>query len=418
MISTFTSPSYVNRVQESWQPGYGVTQSGGAGSPTLYFDFLTGVLNPAITFTRASTATYFNSAGVLTSAAINEARFDYNPSTLAARGLLIEESRANLLTYSAQFDNAAWTKQSTVSVSANTTIAPDGTTSGDTVTADSGLAIYQSASATIGVTYCQSVFIKAGTATAILFRDDTGAGRNITINPSTGAITATGGTLVGYGSQAISGGWYRYWFSYVADTTLVRGLMRPDSAGAAQTYIVWGAQTEAGAFPTSYIPTTTTALTRAADVASVNTLTPWYNATEGTLYAEFVLEGLKSVASQVFVQMDDGTTNNRLLMGSGSLNTMQMLTASGGTQDGTVTTPSTTYSAGATYKQGFAVQVNNLQGAVNGSAGSVDTTATMPVGLSNMKLGASTLATSNLWLRRITYYPRRLSNAELVSITS
>jgi hypothetical protein len=61
-----------------------------------------------ITFSRAGTATYFNSSGVLTTANTNEARYDYNPSTLVARGLLIEESKTNYISYSQNFENAYW----------------------------------------------------------------------------------------------------------------------------------------------------------------------------------------------------------------------------------------------------------------------------------------------------------------------
>ena len=79
-------------------------------TPALLLDFTTGTLDSRITFTRSTTGSYYNSAGVLSTAAINAPRFDYNPSTLQAKGLLIEESRTNLLTYSEQFDNAAWVK--------------------------------------------------------------------------------------------------------------------------------------------------------------------------------------------------------------------------------------------------------------------------------------------------------------------
>jgi len=186
-----------------------------------------------VTFTRASSGTYVGSDGLLKTAV------------------------TNLLLRSEEFDNASWTKQSSVSVSANTTIAPDGALTADTVTADQSLGIFQSITATVGATYTNSVYIKAGTATSVMLRDDTGAGRHIVLNPSTGVITATSGTLVSSGSQALSNGWYRYFMTYVADATTVRGIIRPNSAGSAQTFIAWGAQIEQASALGDYVPTTT-----------------------------------------------------------------------------------------------------------------------------------------------------------------
>jgi hypothetical protein len=187
-----------------------------------------------VTFTRASSGTYVDSQGV------------------------IQRATTNLLLRSEEFNDASWTKQSSVSVSANTVIAPNGTLTADTVTADSGLGIFQTITSVIGVNYSNSIYVKAGTATSIMFRDDTGAGRHIVFNPSTGVITSTSGTFVSFGSQAVGDGWYRYWIVYAADTTSVRGIVRPNSAGSAQTFAVWGAQLEQSSTVGEYIPTTST----------------------------------------------------------------------------------------------------------------------------------------------------------------
>src|SRR5678816_4391057 len=70
----------------------------GGGGPALSLDFMTpGTLDPRITFTRASTGTYFDSAGVMQTAALNAPRWDYNPATLQLRGLLLEDTRTNNL---------------------------------------------------------------------------------------------------------------------------------------------------------------------------------------------------------------------------------------------------------------------------------------------------------------------------------
>src|SRR4029077_13732912 len=78
--------------------------------PTLDLVFSGPTLDPRLTFTRASTATYFSAAGTLQTAATNAARFDYDPVTHAALGLLIEEARTNVVLNSADANNASWTK--------------------------------------------------------------------------------------------------------------------------------------------------------------------------------------------------------------------------------------------------------------------------------------------------------------------
>ena len=83
--------------------------------PSLNLDFANvGALDPRITFTRSSSATYTNSLGLIATAATNVARFDYDPVTLAARGLLVEESRTNLFVQSSDFSTTWLTFQSAV----------------------------------------------------------------------------------------------------------------------------------------------------------------------------------------------------------------------------------------------------------------------------------------------------------------
>lgn len=95
--------------------------------PRMALDFTTASLDSRVTVTRAlNTATAINSSGFIAVVNANLPRFDYNPVTLACKGLLIEEARTNILTYSEQFDNAAWAKLN-VTVSANNTTSPDGT---------------------------------------------------------------------------------------------------------------------------------------------------------------------------------------------------------------------------------------------------------------------------------------------------
>ena len=369
-----------------------------------------------VTFTRDSSGTYVGSDGLLKTAATNEPRFDHNPTTGESLGLLVEEARTNLVLRSEEFNDASWTKQSSVSVSANTTISPDGNLTADTITADQSLGIFQNVAATVSTTYTNSVYIKAGTATAMMLRDDTGAGRHIVFNPSTGVITATSGTLVSSGSQALNNGWYRYFMTYVADATTVRGLIRPNSAGSAQTFIAWGAQLEIGAFATSYIPTTSATVTRAADVASItgSNFSSWYNQTEGTVFMGYLPIGLRTSYP---LSIDDGTTNNFIGFAFDSGASRFARIDTGGVTQASITQG--LVSVGSESKGALAFAINNVAASFNGTVPTADTSATIPT-VDRVRLhalgGSSTFA-FNGTIKRLTYWPVRLANTTLQQIT-
>lgn len=100
-----------------------ITEAGVGGGVSIVNN---GVLAPFVTFTRASTGTYFDSAGVMRTAAVDEPRIDYDPATLELRGLLVEEQRTNLLLRSQEFDNVSWlVSTGTATKTANTDVAPD-----------------------------------------------------------------------------------------------------------------------------------------------------------------------------------------------------------------------------------------------------------------------------------------------------
>lgn len=227
----------------------------------------------ATAYTSTAVTTITNYIQALQTAAANTARFDHDPTTSESKGLLIEESRTNLVTYASVFEAPAWVK-SGCTINASACTAPDGTVSGALVTSsgDAG-GPRQDLSLTNGATYTSSVYIKAGTLTSLLFRDDAGAGRHLDINPATGQITGTAGSISNYGSVSVGNGWYRYYMTYTTDYAGGRHWVRSNSG--AGTFYLWGAQTEAGAFATSYIPTPLTYTGRAS--------TATYRSTDGTI---------------------------------------------------------------------------------------------------------------------------------------
>ncbi len=103
----------------------------GGISPALLLDFTSGSLDSRVTFTRTGSASRVNASGLVESVSADTARFDYDPVTLACKGLLIEVTRENVITNSANWNAASWSTfvngSATISRTANAGTAPDGT---------------------------------------------------------------------------------------------------------------------------------------------------------------------------------------------------------------------------------------------------------------------------------------------------
>ena len=400
---------------------------------SLSYNFLDASSLPSsITFTRASTATFFNSAGVLTSAAINTPRFDYNPATLAAQGLLIEEQRTNLLVQSQTFQTTWILASATLSTDATT--APDGTLTADKLIVDNGVSttgansnggIAQNPAGTTAIPYSYSIFAKAAEVNSIRIRETVTTGAIAKVSLIDGSVVYEAGSASSFTvvSTFIGNGWWRITAIRTPATTL-GFVFKPgiDTGNGTSGIFIWGAQLEAGAFPTSYIPTTTTALTRSADVASVNTLSPWFNATEGTLYGE-VSSAAQTVSgvSRRIANINDGTEADRIAVGwAGATSVAAAFVTDNSVTQASFTSPSGAYPFPT--KVALAYKAADFQAAVNGSAfaavssGTVPTVNRMTIG--DVVTGSNGTQNINGHIRRITYYPRRLSQAELTAITA
>jgi hypothetical protein len=417
-------------------------------SPSLLLNFTnTSTLDPRITFTRSTTATFTGSNGLIQSAAINEPRFDYNPTTLASLGLLIEEQRVNLVLRSEEFENVAWGAGLGTTRTANTNIAPNGTTTADTITEDSATSVHvivQAAIASGQVTF--SVFAKAGSGSRFLTISVSRAATHYgssTFDLSTQTSTQT--LIAGYtGSvttavSASAQGFYRYSITLTTDTlsdvriglsatstfaNFSRGFDSYTGNGTS-SLILWGAQLEAGAFPTSYIPTVASQVTRAADFASITgtNFSDWYNATEGTLYGEFNISlGITPLASpRVFSLLGSGGTavNEIVLLVNQSSNKAASFNSFTSSVNAGRIDASANYVANTITKAVGSYALNNRAVTANGFLATVSTTAyTIPTLTSaNIGCAATNNNTLNGHIRQIVYYPRRLGNAELQGIT-
>jgi hypothetical protein len=247
-----------------------------------------------------------------TTSTINSApRFDHNPTTGESLGLLVEEQRTNLVLRSEEFDNAYWSKAN-ATITADSIAAPTGATTADLLieTAATGQhRVYRGITGTTNTNpHTVSFFAKANTRTRVYvgLAEGTTFSRqgNAVFDLSTGTIVnATGGSSGATGGAAtiqnFGNGWYRCTYTLIfggTDTTVFTDINLVNTGttisytgdGTSGIYI-WGAQLEEGSFPTSYIPTTTAAVTRNADVASItgSAFSGWYRQDEGTLFAEF-----------------------------------------------------------------------------------------------------------------------------------
>ena len=375
----------------------------------------------------------YNPVAAPSAAAYYGPRFDYDPVTLAPKGLLIEEQRTNLVTYSEQFDNAAWNDFRSSSLQSNAAVAPDGTLTADKlVEAAATAAHFVQRVTTITIvnstTYTATLYAKAAGRNYLQFSADAASGflgAITTIDLSTGTVVLAG-TGVTASATSVGNGWYRCSFTVTStgtssrpgigissDATVSSGSFKSYAGDGFSGIYIWGAQLEAGAFATSYIPTVASQVTRAADSASMigNNFARWYNQTEGT----FAAKGNKAAIGAVtnILGVSDGTTNNRMRLYQESNNTVTFNTSV--LNSTTTSNGSTAYSAAAAYSSnGVAVTCNAGTVAVS-AAGAV------PVGISSMDIGRNSPAstvTLNGTLSRIAYYNRRLSNTELQSITA
>ena len=393
------------------------------GKPTLDLNFAgnkslidTTTGTNYVTFSRvqsANEATYVGSDGLIKYAAADEARFDHDPVTLESLGLLIEESRTNLLRYSEQFNNNTWNKPGVVVTAVNSTLAPDGTTTADTISNVLNTFAWfgQNLSLSNSLTYTLSFYVKPLTESKII-AIESGNGVN-TLNLSTLTVTNFSGSAI---SQIlpINNGWYRVSFS-VSGITNCPIIYIASVYGTAPwninvSFAFWGAQLEQG-FPTSYIPTTSSTVTRAADVASItgSNFSRWYNQNEGTMFVDSSALGLNTLNRTAYIT--DGSSSNSLGIVESPTITQFLAYASG------VSESSLIYNQIGLNKKAYAYKTNDAAFATDANPVLTDTSLTLPVVDRmdlNSRLGSNPL---NGHISRLTYYPKRLPDIELQQLT-
>ncbi len=310
--------------------------------PSLRFDFRhTRQLGPRPTFTRNTTATYTDRFGVLTSAVVNQPRFDFDLTTGLCLGLLIEGQRTNYLLNS----------QSPVN---------------------------------------QTVTLSTGTYTLSM--------------SGTGSVSVAGNTAIGSGFG-----------SATASTPVTFTIVTGGTVDVAITGSVSLFQLENGAHASSHIPTTGSQQTRSADLLTLPT-SGWFNAAEGTFLVE---ASCANVADDCTILAANNGSQNEQIDQRFAITSMSSRVRKSGTNEASMTALGSAPVANTVYRIATAYKENSCAAVVNGGAVATDSLASMPTGITTLAIGSRTSQNFlNGHMRRLMYFPRRLSNSELQSLTA
>jgi hypothetical protein len=399
--------------------------------------------------TRATTATRVNESGLIESVASGIPRLDY-PLGGGCPALLVEPSGSNLAFHSETWASGNnWTLDAVTRVTGSTSafLAPDGTFTANALSPTSanvfhGLYSNSSTQNTYisGTIYTQSAFFKQGTGVAGRYVQltYTGGGQftqngyanfdlqlgTVAVVSGTSADTNRAARIENYGN-----GWYRCSFTATCNAAgngigVLPVLVNASGNTRAQSFAGvtgdilygWGAQLETGSVATSYIPTTTAAVTRNADVINLSgAVSGCIGQTEGTIYAEVVLSRINA---NYIISL--GTLNDRIMINFDSSTSVYALIRVGGVNaDYTATIPAIP-ATGGVYKIALAYKANDYCFAVNGVAYPSTASRGIPATMSAVYLGASVFSTAQLndRIRAAALYTTRLTNAELAALTT
>ena len=380
------------------------------------------------TTTVANRSTRINKDGLIELVNDNVPRLDY-PLGGAVNGcpaLLVEPSAQNLLLQSETWNVSPWTATSGsqgATISGNVTTSPDGTTNADKLIEAAVTGSHfclQSFTLTSGTTYTTSFFAKASERTLGRLRMlGSSAYWDIDFDLTLG--TATGGTnpfIQNYGN-----GWYRIGGTFTANQPSNNFILSLRDASGNTSYtgngtngfFVYGAQLEVGSVATSYIPTTTAAVTRSAEIITDTTAGDLIGQGEGTIYTEVDVRNFVNFSR--VVALSNGTGSNAIglqLFLNGAVKSLRVgLSFLGSGQvDIIAAMPNAVNKIAVGYKQ------NDFVVYLNGSPVGTNTNCNVPamnrVDLGNIN-GVNIIADR---IRAVELYPNRLTNAQLATLTA
>ena len=352
-------------------------------------------------------------------------RFDHDPSTGTSLGLLIEESRTNYAENSQDF--TLWTTLGSTVLTAQG-IAPDGTNTAFKIqedTGDSGHFIREPTNSTWTGVAILSCYVKPA-GRNFVYMGFTGVSQTSATFDLVNKVSAYSGSRVVSASVEDAGnGWLRIISIYDGVNTTGRFTVGPaeEDAGSGLSYLgdgssgilAWGAQLEVGSFQTSLIPTSTSAVTRAADVASITgtDFSTWYNQSEGTVFVDMANSSNSWMGANLY-----GSGSDRIIVKGAANNALQYQTVGSGSNGDIVSADNVR--DGEPIKYAYSYKPNDYAFCVRGDL-DTNTANPQPV-VNNMEIGAESTWSAgrgcNCPIARITYYSTRITDQQLIDLTS
>lgn len=434
-------------VTGSYIVGFEFPDSGAATGDQVYIwgpqvesgTFATSYIPSQTAFTsRASSATYFDSTGVMRTAPAGGARYGYGYDSATGKwvsqGLLLEPAATNTFV-NANFLDGIGTSENLI-FTKNATTAPDGTTTATKVVANTTNGYHRTTtSGPYNGAYTYSIFVKSAGSTYVRFQIwNTGEGvKGVGINLTNGTLLNIDNVLAS-GIINVGSGWYRVWFTTtVGNYSYTPSFIMPDvyadggSTGDGTNGVyVWGCQTESGNSMSSYIPTFGASVTRSADVSSSAATTraadsgsitgsafkAFHNFNEYSIKFEMARLGQTGTDSTLW-QIGNGSGNMQMYQyrNSGQIN-LYAATNNHNTNQSGFNSSGNVLVTSVFSKFAGAVALNNYASFAAGSLLGTDTSALVPQDVDTFYLGNMSGHYKNL-----TYYPKRLPDAQLQALT-
>jgi hypothetical protein len=371
------------------------------------------------TFARSSSATRVDNEGIIKTTDSGFARIDFLNNT--SGHLLLEPSSTNLVTHSEDFsDSTSWNVFAMTVTSDNVT-SPYGTQTADKIEATGNGSIRTQPSFTVSDAYSFSIFVKKGNSRYVTLRSFAFT-TSVIIGFDLDTVTAqTGGVIEQYPND-----WYRLSISKDVSSDADKNgffyIYLPDSLGSASSVsgnfaYFFGAQLEDLTYPSSYIPTTGSTVTRAAETCNSAGNSTVFNDSEGVLYWE--CSSLFDDSTLRIISVSDGSQNNtvQLYFDSSSNRIRGAVREGSGTYqcilDFNTSDTTNFFKVALKYKQNdFALWVNGIQIAT-------DTNGNAPTGLNTLNFDSGSGSNDFFGkIKNVQVYNTALTDAELIELTS